>query len=126
MKAQKLALLGAIAALGLSACSTTTSQISTTEDGTKLYTVAEGDYLLTISEDKCGCGSRWREIYEANMDTIDNPNLIYPGQVLILPTDKTSYDKSEKTRHRKKAKTSVKKDTTGSFPKNPWDFNISR
>ena len=31
-------------------------------------------------------GSQWPMIYEANKDKIKNPNLIYPGWVLLIPT----------------------------------------
>lgn len=32
-----------------------------------------------------GNGNRWPDIYNANRDKISNPNLIYPGQVLVIP-----------------------------------------
>ena len=32
-----------------------------------------------------GDGNRWREIYDANRDQIRNPDLIFPGQVLVIP-----------------------------------------
>jgi nucleoid-associated protein YgaU len=34
-----------------------------------------------------GDAGRWQEIYEANRDQIDNPNLIYPGQELYVPAE---------------------------------------
>jgi len=50
------------------------------------YTVQEGDNLSYIAKQYLGDTSRWTEIYDANKDTIgDNPNLIYPGQVLHIP-----------------------------------------
>ena len=53
----------------------------------RTYTVVRGDCLWNITKACCGDGSRWRELYELNTDVIGgNPNLIYPGQVLILPT----------------------------------------
>ena len=52
----------------------------------KTYTVVKGDCLWNISKKFLKSGSRWREIYNLNKDKIKNPNLIYPGQVLKLPT----------------------------------------
>ena len=50
------------------------------------YTVVRGDSLWAIAARTYGSGGRWREIYDANRDTVGaNPNLIYPGQVLVLP-----------------------------------------
>ena len=51
----------------------------------RAYTVRKGDSLWLIARSFYGDGSRWREIYEANMDKIKNPNLIYPDQVLRIP-----------------------------------------
>ena len=53
----------------------------------KTYTVVSGDCLWNITKKFTGSGSDWRELYELNTDVIgSNPNLIYPGQVLTLPT----------------------------------------
>ncbi len=49
------------------------------------YTVVPGDTLWGISARFLGNGARWKEIYEANRDKIKSPNLIYPGQVFIIP-----------------------------------------
>ena len=49
------------------------------------YTVQNGDSLWKIAQDKLGSGQRWDEIYEANKDTIRNPELIHVGQVLSIP-----------------------------------------
>lgn len=49
-------------------------------------TVSDGDSLWAIAEEKLGDGSRWNEIYELNQDKIDDPDTIYPGQDLTLPT----------------------------------------
>ena len=51
------------------------------------YTVAAGDTLWAISSRLLGNGARWGEIYEANKDLIKNPNMIYPGQTLVIPDD---------------------------------------
>ncbi|MBO9661731.1 LysM peptidoglycan-binding domain-containing protein [Dokdonella sp.] len=52
------------------------------------YTVAKGDSLSKIAKKVLGNANRWREIFDANRDQLDNPDLIQPGQVLKLPADK--------------------------------------
>lgn len=49
------------------------------------YTVKSGDCLWTIAKKYYNDGARYKEIYEANKDKLKSPNLIYPGQELILP-----------------------------------------
>ena len=50
------------------------------------YTVVSGDNLSAISEKHYGTQAKWKEIYEANKETIgDNPSLIRVGQVLKIP-----------------------------------------
>jgi hypothetical protein len=36
--------------------------------------------------------NRWRAIFEANRDQLDDPDLIKPGQVLKIPADTDSND----------------------------------
>lgn len=48
-------------------------------------TVHRGDSLWRISQKHYGTGYLYLEIYDANLRKIQNPNLIYPGQVLVLP-----------------------------------------
>lgn len=54
--------------------------------GNDTYTVQSGDTLSAIAERHYGKAGRWHEIFEANRDQIDNPDLIRPGQVLRLPS----------------------------------------
>lgn len=69
------------------------------------YTVQKGDCLWNIAKKFYGNGSNYVAIYEANKDKIKNPNLIYEGQVLIIPnasdakttTKASSSTKSNKT-----------------------------
>lgn len=49
------------------------------------YTVKAGDSLWKIAREQLGSGSLWSRIYEANRNTVRDPNLIYAGQVLVLP-----------------------------------------
>jgi len=51
----------------------------------KTYTVAEGDSLWKIAQHVYGHGNQWQKIYEANKDRIQNPDLIHPGQTLVIP-----------------------------------------
>lgn len=50
------------------------------------YTVKKGDCLWNIAKAIYGDGSKYTKIYEANKDKITNPNLIYPDQVLTIPS----------------------------------------
>jgi nucleoid-associated protein YgaU len=47
--------------------------------------VSRGDSLWRISHITYGDGSRYAFLYRANRERIRNPNLIYPGQTLVLP-----------------------------------------
>lgn len=53
------------------------------------YIVKEGDWLAKLAEysEIYGHGNyaMWPRIYRANKDKITDPNLIYPGQALIIP-----------------------------------------
>ena len=49
-------------------------------------TVSRGDSLWRLSQLSYGAGTRYAVIYKANRGQIRNPNLIYPGQVFVLPT----------------------------------------
>ncbi|TMJ56936.1 MAG: LysM peptidoglycan-binding domain-containing protein [Alphaproteobacteria bacterium] len=49
-------------------------------------TVSRGDSLWRISRLTYGAGPRYAVIYSANRERIRNPNLIYPGQIFVLPT----------------------------------------
>jgi nucleoid-associated protein YgaU len=48
-------------------------------------TVTRGDNLWRISRTTYGQGIRYSVIYAANQNQIRNPNLIYPGQIFVLP-----------------------------------------
>jgi nucleoid-associated protein YgaU len=49
-------------------------------------TVSRGDSLWRLSRGAYGAGTRYAVIYKANREQIRNPNLIYPGQIFVLPT----------------------------------------
>jgi nucleoid-associated protein YgaU len=48
--------------------------------------VSGGDSLWRLSRLNYGKGEQYSAIYDANRKLIRNPNLIYPGQVFIIPT----------------------------------------
>ncbi len=52
------------------------------------YIVAEGDILTGISLKFFGTVDKWELIWEANKTEIDDPDFIYPGQVLRIPIRK--------------------------------------
>jgi len=49
------------------------------------YTVVKGDTLSKIAKHFYGNANKWRPIFEANTDQLDNPDRIKPGQVLKIP-----------------------------------------
>lgn len=49
------------------------------------YTVTEGDSLWKIAKKQLGSGYKWSDIYQANKDSVKDPNLIYVGQTLTIP-----------------------------------------
>ncbi|TNF59264.1 MAG: LysM peptidoglycan-binding domain-containing protein [Rhodobacteraceae bacterium] len=48
-------------------------------------TVQAGDTLWAISRERYGDGLLYVRVFDANRDSIRNPDLIYPGQVFTLP-----------------------------------------
>lgn len=56
------------------------------------YTVKSGDSLSAIAKREYGDAGKWKRIYEANRDTIDNPDLIHPGQELRIPAGENGGD----------------------------------
>lgn len=64
---------------GGSSSAVVVSKIATT-------TVSRGDSLWRLSRLTYGAGTRYAVIYKANREHIRNPDLIYPGQVFVLPT----------------------------------------
>jgi len=50
--------------------------------------ITRGDNLWRISQRTYGRGGRYTVIYDANQTQIRNPDLIYPGQIFVLPSDK--------------------------------------
>ena len=60
------------------------------EVGPDEYLVAKGDYLQKIAAnpDVLGDPASWTKVYEKNRDVVgEDPNTIYPYQVLVIPRD---------------------------------------
>ncbi|MGY3266364.1 MULTISPECIES: LysM peptidoglycan-binding domain-containing protein [unclassified Lysobacter] len=53
--------------------------------GEQHYTVQKGDTLSHIAKHFYGKASHWHAIFEANRGQLDDPDLIRPGQVLVIP-----------------------------------------
>jgi nucleoid-associated protein YgaU len=65
----------------------TTVTAKTTRPATQDYTVQLGDTLSKLAERFYNSQSKWEQIYEANKNTVKNPNYIYVGQRLMIPID---------------------------------------
>jgi len=50
------------------------------------YAVVSGDSLSKIAKKFYGDANQWRRIFEANRDVLDDPDKIYPGQTLKIPS----------------------------------------
>jgi nucleoid-associated protein YgaU len=50
-----------------------------------VVTIVRGDNLWNIARSRYGDGFRYTTIYEANKNQIRDPNLIYPGQIFVVP-----------------------------------------
>jgi len=53
--------------------------------GFQQYTVQPGDTLSAIAQQFYGDSSLFPRIFEANINQLTDPNLIFPGQVLRIP-----------------------------------------
>jgi uncharacterized protein YidB (DUF937 family) len=50
------------------------------------YTVVSGDTLSAIAQRFYGDANAYMRIFEANRDKLNDPNLIHPGQELVIPS----------------------------------------
>lgn len=55
------------------------------DEAKRTYTVKKGDCLWKIAKQYYGDGAQWGKIYDANTNQIANPDLIYVGQVFVIP-----------------------------------------
>jgi len=49
------------------------------------HTVQQGESLSLIAKHYFGDPMKYKEIHEANKDTIKDPNVIYPDQEIVIP-----------------------------------------
>ena len=61
-------------------------EIANPEFQVAMRTVQPGNTLWAIARERYGEGIMYVMVFEANRDRIRNPDLIYPGQVFVLPT----------------------------------------
>lgn len=71
-----------------------TPEIAREAGGMQALIVQPGNTLWAMSREQFGDGRRYMRIFDANRDQIRNPDLIYPGQVFVLPqeTDEAGRD----------------------------------
>lgn len=55
------------------------------EKDSQYYEIKRGDSLWKIAKDRYKEGIAWTKIFRANQDLIENPDLIYPYQQIIIP-----------------------------------------
>ncbi len=67
--------------------STETSPAQTAMTGEQTYIVKGGDTLSGIARHFYNSPNEWGKIYEANRETVKNPNYIYIGMKLTIPMD---------------------------------------
>jgi hypothetical protein len=61
--------------------------ISLAAKGASAITVQPGYTLWAIARERYGSGFQYVRVYQANLDLIKDPDLIYPGQVFNLPEE---------------------------------------
>jgi nucleoid-associated protein YgaU len=55
-------------------------------EAVEAYEVQPGDSLSKIAKKVYGNASDWKKIFEANKDLIKDPDKIFPGQKLKIPS----------------------------------------
>lgn len=51
----------------------------------KFYTIQKGDSLSKIAKREYGDAMKWKALFEANEEVIEDPDMIYPGQTIRIP-----------------------------------------
>lgn len=59
-----------------------------------IYEVKPNDWLIRIAEWKYGDSDLWQDLFRKNMASITNPDLIHPGDKLVLGIDGTVHNAS--------------------------------
>jgi len=78
--------------LGLNLALPNTPTFAQANQETLTYTVKPGDYLVLIAIN-FGSPNFWEPIFKANKDKISTPDIIYPGQKLVIPLRVIQSDK---------------------------------
>ena len=102
------------AAVSLSAkVSTVAEQVHTDaavrhdQPATRTYTVRPGDTLSSIAERFYGKSADWSWLWHVNESVVSNPNSIYAGEVLKIPSDPPTHAASYSAKHAKTATTAT-------------------
>lgn len=61
------------------------AEIKQMEPEYTFYTIQSGDSLSKIAKRVYGDAMKWPDLFEANREVIQDPNLIYPGQQIRVP-----------------------------------------
>ena len=78
------------------------SRTAHVQRASRTYTVEEGDSLASIAQKFYGNYNDWTWIYNANQGQVHNPNSIYPGERLQIPSGAPSgHTHGHKPRHAK-------------------------
>ncbi len=80
-------------------------------DSSITYTVQAGDNLWSIAQKTLKNSFKWLIIYNANKDKIPHPDVIHPGQKLVIPVI-VSYLTQNNSASQNNTAISVKKDST--------------
>jgi len=75
------------------------------QPATRTYTVRPGDTLSSIAQRFYGKSADWSWLYHVNSSVISNPNDIYAGAVLKIPSDPPASTASYAPKHARHAKT---------------------
>jgi LysM repeat protein len=83
----------------------TDAVVKHTQPAARTYTVRPGDSLSSIAQRFYGNSADWTWLYQVNSGVVRNPNDIYAGEVLKIPSDPPAHAASYAPKHAKHAKT---------------------
>ena len=66
-------------------------KVTKEEKAAKTYVVKKGDTLQKISSELYGTTKKWKKIFDANKDTLKDPDEIRVGQKLVIPDLESSF-----------------------------------
>ncbi len=62
-------------------------EVTVYENGKRYHIVQKGENLHLISAKYYKSARKWRLIYEANLEVLENPNGLQPGMKLLIPEE---------------------------------------